>query len=261
MNIALKKTDTLFSKQSDHYAAFRFDYPIELYEFIRAHSPATQQVWDCATGNGQAAVNLATTFKHVTATDINAEQIKRAPRVANISFQVLSAEEARFAAQQFDTICVAQAIHWIDTQSFYAQVDNCLTNQGLLVIVGYAFNEPLTPALDNVINDFQFGLLKDFWPAQTQVLFAGLKELPFPYPRLPTPQLHIQRRWNLRDYVNYTRTWSATQLYIDQYGIDPCSELATRLASAWPKDQEYLDFRWKLFVLAGKKPEHQDSAQ
>ena len=264
MNMALKntkKTDTLFSKQSDHYAAYRFDYPAELYEFIRAHSPGTQQVWDCATGNGQAAINLATTFEHVTATDVNAEQIKRAPRVANISFQVLAAEDARFAPRQFDAVCVAQAIHWIDTPLFYAQVDQCLVSQGLLLIIGYAFNEPLTPALDQVINDFQFGLLKDFWPVQTEVLFAGLKELPFPYPRLPTPELYIQRRWNLQDYVNYTKTWSATQLYIDQHGSDPCLELAERLAAAWPEDREYLDFQWPLFVLAGNKPAHQDHAQ
>ncbi|MHC8326680.1 class I SAM-dependent methyltransferase [Pseudomonas sp. LB1P83] len=256
----IKETDTLFSKQSHHYAAFRFDYPVELYEFIQRHSPDTKQVWDCATGNGQAAINLATTFNHVTATDINASQINHAPRVANISFQVLAAEDARFAHQQFDAVCVAQAIHWIDTSSFYALVDHCLVSQGLLLIVGYAFNEPLTPALDQVINDFQFGVLKDFWPVQTEILFAGLKDLPFPYPRLPTPEMHIQRHWSLKDYVNYTRTWSATQLYIDQHGIDPCLELAARLAAVWPENEERLDFQWQLFVLAGTKPPHQDRA-
>ncbi|AAY35808.1 MULTISPECIES: class I SAM-dependent methyltransferase [Pseudomonas] len=257
MNVAqknTKETDKLFSKQSHHYAAFRFDYPAELYDFIQRNSPDTQQVWDCATGSGQAAINLATTFRHVTATDISAEQISHAPRVPNISFQVLAAENARFAHQQFDAVCVAQAIHWINTSSFYALVDHCLVSEGLLLIVGYAFNEPLTPALDQVINDFQFGVLKDFWPAQTEILFAGLKDLPFPYPRLPTPEMHIQRSWSLQDYVNYTRTWSATQLYIDQHGTDPCIELAERLAEVWPQDKKHLEFRWKLFVLAGNKP-------
>jgi ubiquinone/menaquinone biosynthesis C-methylase UbiE len=78
----------LFSKQSDLYARYRPTYPKELYDHILSFVKEKNTAWDCATGNGQAAVVLADHFKKVIATDISAAQIEKAllKIILNISF-------------------------------------------------------------------------------------------------------------------------------------------------------------------------------
>ena len=61
----------LFSKQSAEYAKYRPGYPQQLYDFIFNYVKNFDLAWDCATGNGQAAIILAERFKQVIATDIS----------------------------------------------------------------------------------------------------------------------------------------------------------------------------------------------
>ena len=51
-----------FSKQAADYAKFRPSYPREMFEYLGTITATRQLAWDCATGNGQAAVELATAF-------------------------------------------------------------------------------------------------------------------------------------------------------------------------------------------------------
>lgn len=48
-----------FSKQAVGYAKFRPRYPREMFEFLGTITPSRRLAWDRATGNGQAAVELA----------------------------------------------------------------------------------------------------------------------------------------------------------------------------------------------------------
>ncbi|MBD0332997.1 MAG: methyltransferase domain-containing protein, partial [Chitinophagaceae bacterium] len=82
----------LFSKQSEYYAKYRPAYPPELYEYILDFVQERNVAWDCATGNGQAAVALAGYFKKVVATDISEAQIKNAVQKDNIEYHVCPAE-------------------------------------------------------------------------------------------------------------------------------------------------------------------------
>ena len=88
----------LFSKQSDLYARYRPTYPKELYEYILSFVKEKNTAWDCATGNGQAAVVLADHFKKVIATDISAAQIDKAIKKDNIEYSVCSAESTPFSS-------------------------------------------------------------------------------------------------------------------------------------------------------------------
>jgi methylase of polypeptide subunit release factors len=69
-----------FSEKSAGYARSRPTYPDELFAFLARHAPARDRAWDCATGNGQAAMGLARHFRQVEATDASAEQISHAIR-------------------------------------------------------------------------------------------------------------------------------------------------------------------------------------
>src|SRR5438128_9881923 len=64
-----------FSKQAAGYAKFRPHYPQRLFAYLGSIAPSRQLAWDCGTGNGQAAVGLASLFDRVIATDASAKQI------------------------------------------------------------------------------------------------------------------------------------------------------------------------------------------
>ena len=65
-----------FSGHAVEYAKFRPHYPDELFEYLALISPRHELAWDCATGNGQAAVGLARHFDSVIATDASAQQLQ-----------------------------------------------------------------------------------------------------------------------------------------------------------------------------------------
>ncbi len=82
----------LFSKQAKDYAKYRPVYPKELFDHIFQFVEEKNIAWDCATGNGQAALALAQRFKKVIATDISEKQLSLAKPhpIFSIKFLLLS---------------------------------------------------------------------------------------------------------------------------------------------------------------------------
>ena len=72
-----------FSQQADIYSRHRPEYPPALFEYISSVVTRHETAWDCATGNGQAALGLAPYFMRVIATD--------AESMAYFAFQVAPA--------------------------------------------------------------------------------------------------------------------------------------------------------------------------
>src|SRR5215213_1501492 len=103
-----------FSKQAADYAKWRPGYPKELIEYIISFVQHRNTAWDCATGNGQAAILLADHMDHVFATDLSAEQLKYAKPHPKITYSQSSAEHTQFEPNTFDLVTVAQSYHWLD---------------------------------------------------------------------------------------------------------------------------------------------------
>ncbi len=99
----------LFSRQATTYAQYRPRYPAELFEYILLFVNERTLVWDCATGNGQAAVALSNYFGKVLATDSSEKQIANAVLLPNIEYSVSKAELTAFPDNTFDLVTVAQA--------------------------------------------------------------------------------------------------------------------------------------------------------
>src|SRR5262245_45200817 len=83
-----------FSSVANRYADFRPHYPAELFDYLANLAPRNSLVWDCACGNGQAALDLARHFERVIATDASREQIASATPQARVEFRVASAEQS-----------------------------------------------------------------------------------------------------------------------------------------------------------------------
>ena len=103
-----------FSKQAAGYAKFRPRYPQKLFEYLGRVAPSRQLAWDCGTGNGQAAVGLASLFDRVMATDASEKQISNAQAHQRVNYRVAPAEESGIQSGTVDLITVTQALHWFD---------------------------------------------------------------------------------------------------------------------------------------------------
>src|SRR5947199_9956333 len=128
-----------FSKQAANYANFRPRYPHEMFEYLGGVAPSPALAWDCGTGNGQAAVGLASVFDRVIATDASEKQITNAEPHQRVDYRVAPAENSGIESDTVDLIMVAQALHWFDLPRFYEEVPRVLKSNGVFAASAYKF--------------------------------------------------------------------------------------------------------------------------
>lgn len=97
-----------FSTQSKEYSFSRPTYPESLFEFLSTVTPQKNLAWDCATGNGQAAIGLSKYFKKVIGSDASKNQIRHGFKRGNIDYKVFPAENAELDNDSVDIVTVAQ---------------------------------------------------------------------------------------------------------------------------------------------------------
>ena len=121
-----------FSRQAAAYADFRPTYPDELFAWLKDLVQGATTAWDCATGNGQAALGIMPHVERVIATDASAPQLAHAQPLPNVHYVRMRAEEAAIASGSVDVVTVAQALHWFDTASFFDEVHRVVRRGGVV---------------------------------------------------------------------------------------------------------------------------------
>lgn len=238
-----------FSPIASQYAAGRIGYPQELFRFLSSQCREHDVAWDCATGSGQAALDLASAFSTVIATDISAELLALAPSHPRIVYRVASAEASGIAADSVDLIAVAQALHWFDLDRFWPEVTRVLKPGGVLAFWGY--NWPVVaPAVDRALEDFR-GLIASSWPERSSILHGGYRSVDVPLDELPVPTLDASAQWVLADYLAHLRSWSATRYYRERTGDDIIQQFEAAFAEAWPGSR--VSVTWPLVLRAFRK--------
>ena len=91
-----------FSAQADRYVAFRPHYPDALFDALCRELPAAALAWDCATGNGQAAVMLGRRVARVIGSDRSAAQLRHAVPQAHVHYVQARAEAMPLRARSVD---------------------------------------------------------------------------------------------------------------------------------------------------------------
>lgn len=240
-----------FSSQSDAYAAFRPSYPDALGSFLASLAPEHEQVWDCATGSGQAATMLARHFRRVVATDASAAQIGKADPHDRIVYRVATADASKLPDRSCDAVTVAQAAHWFDLSSFYSEVRRVLKPGGLVALWCYVLAETGRPEIDEAVRHFQYERVEKYWPPGREIVDDQYRSLPFPFDPVAVPQFAMITRWKRSDLLGYIGTWSAVARCREADGRDPMLEIAETLKRAWPDPDEVLEVRWPLYVRVG----------
>lgn len=239
-----------FSNHAKDYAKHRPTYPSAFFEHLSGLCQSHDRVWDCATGNGQAALALAAHFKEIVATDASAEQIQNATPHPKITYQVCPAEETPFEDQSFDLITVAQAIHWFDHDRFYQEAKRVLKPNGLLAAWGYFFAE-ISPEIDKVVTTYWHDL-EDSWPAERSYVNNKYSNLPFPLKQISLPEFYMQVEWSAIDYTNYLFTWSGTQRYIKKHGADFFEKTKHALFDLWGDPEQKKTVQWPMIFRLGR---------
>ncbi len=227
----------LFSTQSDLYAKYRPTYPKELYEYILSFVKEKDIAWDCATGNGQAAVVLADYFKKVCATDISAAQIDKAAKKENIEYSVCPAEATSFEENTFDLVTVAQAYHWIKWGEFREEVFRVCKPGAVIAIWTYYRNITGDKKIDDAIYDFYENVTKPYWDYERKYVEEKYETVDFDYKSLPVKNFETTLEWQSEDMLGYVSSWSAIQKFIKANGYSPVSKLGEQLKNIWPKDE------------------------
>lgn len=242
-----------FSKLAQNYARSRPRYPEAIYQYLAGLTPGRNLAWDCATGNGQAAVALAEYFNQVVATDASARQIEQAFPHPRVTYQVEPAEKTSLAPGTVDLVTVGTAIHWFDFDGFYAEVRRVSRPGGILAAWTYFFPQ-IDPAIDPLILRYYWEVLGGYWPERIHYLENGYRTLPFPFTEIEPPPFVMEADWDLEQLLGFIASWSGTQKYQEQTGRQPIELILPELEAAWGRAERVQHIHWPLFFRIGRLP-------
>ena len=227
----------LFSRQSALYARYRPTYPQQLYDHILSFVKEKNTAWDCATGNGQAAVVLADHFKRVFATDLSAAQIEKAIKKDNIEYSVCAAESTPFNENTFDLVTVAQAYHWIKWDKFREEVLRVCIPGAVLAIWMYCEHTTGDKRVDDAVHNFYENITRPYWDDQRRYIEDKYSSVEFDYELLPVKNFETILNWQREDLLGYVSSWSAIQKFINLNGYSPVSILEEEIKKFWPEGE------------------------
>jgi len=243
----------LFSGHAADYARYRPSYPDALYRHVAAALTRSELAWDCATGNGQAALALTSHVARVVATDASAEQLEHATPHPQVSFQQARAEASGLTAESVDLITVAAAAHWFDLGAFYREVRRVARPKAVVALWTYRPHVRVSPELEALVDELAGERLGPYWAAPiSRYVESGYATLPFPFEELPSPELSCRVTWPLEGLLAHIRTWSAVQTAWRTTGDDPVAEMADAFARAWGEPAQAREVRFPLHLRLGR---------
>ena len=239
-----------FSRQANDYKLFRPTYPIELFEFLSSHCHQHQLAWDCATGNGQAAISLTNFFSKVIATDASTDQLTHAVQHPKIFYENSAAEKSGLPNHSVDLITVATAIHWFQLNEFYAEAKRVLKPNGVIAVWNYSWSH-ITKSIDEIELKLGKEILKDYWKEGARKNQEGYAKMFFPFNEFQVPSFQAKAQWNLSQIMGWYNSWSATQNYITANNKNPVDLIKADLEKAWGNPEKLMEVKWQIFLRAG----------
>lgn len=237
------------------YARHRPRYPGALFDYLATLTPARELAWDCATGNGQAAVELAGQFQRVIATDASPEQIEHAIHHPLVEYRVEPGEKTTVPSAAVDLVAVGTAVHWFDFEPFYAEVRRVGKPGAVLAVWGYHL-----PVIDRWLESYYRETVGPYWPERFHYLHDRYRTLPFPFEEIESPEFSIEAEWDLTALRGFLASWSATRRYVEANGPEAIERSFGSLARRWGGENDRRRIRWPLFLRIGRLSDSPRSA-
>jgi SAM-dependent methyltransferase len=240
-----------FSQQAKEYARHRPRYPEAMFDYLASLAPSNELVWDCGTGNGQAALALANRFQRVIATDASAEQIASAFPHERIEYRVEPSEYTTIPPGTVDLITVGTAVHWFDFEPFYAEVRRVGKANAILAV--WTYHLPvIEPEIDRWLEGLYRVTLADYWPERIRYLDQRYRTLPFPFAEIEPSAFEMEANWDLDSLIGFLGSWSAVRKFIKDNGKKAFVNQIKELKRLWGKKSLQREIRWPLHFRLGK---------
>lgn len=239
-----------FSGHAAAYSAARPRYPAALFEALAALPEHRRIVWDCGTGNGQAAGSLAAFVDRVIATDASDRQIASADGPDNVEFRVAPAEASCLETASVDLVTVAQALHWFDIPAFFTEAERVLVPGGVLAYWCYG-NCDIDDGLGDIVREL-YASVDEYWPPERVLIERDYRDIEAPFPVATLPTFEMRVAWTARELIDYVATWSACQRARQATGRDPLDGYRERIEARWGGGVR--EVVWPLFVTACRRP-------
>ena len=208
--------------------------------------------WDCATGSGQAAAELARYYECVIATDASAEQLALAVPHPQVDYrQRPPPKPPALSPATAGLLTAAIAVHWFDLDLFYPEVRRVLSAGGVLAVWGYHL-PIIEPEIDRVVNDYYSKVLAGFWSERIHYVHERYQTLPFPFQELKPPDFEMQADWDLEQFLGFVGSWSAARKYEAERGRNPLNLIWDRLSGAWGSPDRKIHIRWPIYIRVGR---------
>jgi len=244
--------ETRFGEAVAAYAAYRPEYPAELWEKILAGIPPEhrQRAVDLGAGTGLSAVPLAQWFREVIAVEPDAKMAAAlARRSARLEIRETRAEECVFPPSSVDLVTSGHAFHWMDGPRVIELIAGWLRPQGIFAQYGGPF--PHAPDAVKKIIRREFD---EHWDQYRSARLRGGE-----YARraiLDSPLLRVLhdeviptvRYFTPHDFVGYCSSTSYGAAYIRSLS-DPAAYLANlerEFRAAHPGERIPIDFKLEL---------------
>jgi SAM-dependent methyltransferase len=240
-----------FSRIAASYAASRPRYPAELFDWLASVVARRELAWDAATGNGQAALGLATHFDRVIATDRSEAQIRHATPHPRVEYRVAPAEASGLAGDSADLAVAAAALHWFDLPRFYEEVVRVTRSGGVVAAWTYHVAH-VEPPFDAVLWPFYHDVVGPHFAAGARWVDGRYEAITLPGRELEVPAFTVSATWTAREILDFVRTWSGVQTYTQSTGKDPVVELAPAVERACGSADSAHRLRWPLYLRASR---------
>lgn len=240
-----------FSGHASIYAEARPDYPPTLMKYLASICLKRSLAWDCACGNGQAAIALSQYFDAVVASDASLEQLQQAGPNKGVNYFQAMAEQQCLAPACVDLVVVAQALHWFQQPAFFSGARSVMRPGGIIAVWCYGLHR-ITPDIDTVTDHVYEDLLGKYWPPERHEVETAYRNLNFPFDEVDTPVFEMVQEWTLEQMLLYLESWSAFQRYTRDTGKNPLPQVAKEFEALWGS-QSTRTLRWPLFLRVGRR--------
>lgn len=236
-----------YSSFAKEYAQTRPSYPSELFSYLASLLDRRTLAWDCATGNGQAALELAPYFERVIATDISTEQLRHSVPHPQITYRVAQAEQSGLDGQSVDLLTVATALHWFDLDRFYSEACRVVRPGGVLAAwtyhVGY-----MEPPFNEVMERFYRDVVSPYFASGARLVDDRYEGIALPGDAVNVGEYCASAAWNLDQMLTFIAHWSGSQQYMKVRGENPVALIANELAQVWGERDRVHTVRWPMYL-------------
>jgi len=155
----------------------------------------------------------------------------------NIFYSVADEVNSGLDDKSVSLVTVAQAIHWFNFGKFYAEV-NRVAKPGAMIAVWTYSRLKISDEIEEIISDYHFNTLGDYWDAERKYVDDKYADIPFPFKEIETPQFNIELNWSLEDLEGYFNTWSALQKFIAARSFNPVADIIKKIKPYWGDAEE-----------------------